>query len=101
MIKSNSLFKILVLLFLLSWNAQAKQELPRAASQPALQSASGPKKQKFVKVRFDDELVKGATEKPDGLTMNVKKEFNYKKLIRIRENFINEMENGLDDFNDK
>lgn len=100
MIKTNSLFEILVFLFLLSWNAQAKQD-SQAASQPASQSASGPKKQKFVKVRFDDELVKGATEKPDGLTMNVKKEFNYKKLIRIRENFINEMENGLDDFNDK
>ncbi|MGZ3769465.1 MAG: hypothetical protein ACXVCP_00585 [Bdellovibrio sp.] len=86
----NSFLITLISCFSLLWHFQAKAE----------QAASG-KKPKVVKVRFDDELVKGATEKPDLSNMDVKRNFNFKKLIRVRENFLNEMENGLDDFKGK
>lgn len=61
-------------------------------------SETKPKGSRKVKVSFGDELVKGASEKPDISNFNTKTDFNYKKLIRVRENFLNEMEGGLDDF---
>lgn len=59
--------------------------------------APSTKKQKTVKLRFDDELVKGSAVAPDIDTLSVKRNFNYKKLIRVRENFTKEMEDGLND----
>ncbi|WP_374030239.1 hypothetical protein [Bdellovibrio bacteriovorus] len=61
-------------------------------------SIQAAKKSRTVKLNFDDELVTGSTEKPDLTNLDTRKEFNYKKLIRVRENFINETEAGLDDF---
>ncbi len=55
-------------------------------------------KTRRVQLNFEDELVNGSTEKPDVSNIDVKTDFNYKKLIRVRENFVNEMENGLNDF---
>lgn len=40
---------------------------------------------------FDDELVEGATQKPELFYLLQKKNFNYKKLIKLRENFLPEM----------
>ncbi|MEK2645816.1 hypothetical protein [Bdellovibrio sp. BCCA] len=51
-----------------------------------------------MKLNFEDELVTGSTEKPDMSSFNTKTDFNYKKLIRVRENFVNEMEAGINDF---
>ncbi|MDG0815644.1 hypothetical protein [Bdellovibrio svalbardensis] len=70
----------------------------KAPDKAPAKAAVANKKTKKVQVSFDDELVKGATEKPDLSNMNTKTDFNYKKLIRVRENFVNEMEGGLDDF---
>lgn len=95
MIKNNIFILIIICCsFLGNLTCFAKEE---SASAPA----AGAKKPKTVKVRFDDELVKGSTAKPDVSSMDVNKSFNYKKLIRVRENFLNEMEDGLDDFKGK
>ncbi len=40
---------------------------------------------------FEDELVEGATQKPELFYLFQKKNFNYKKLIKLRENFLPEM----------
>lgn len=86
---------MLVMLLFFSLQSFAQDKAPDKA--PA-KAAVANKKTKKVQVSFDDELVKGATEKPDLSNMNTKTDFNYKKLIRVRENFVNEMEGGLDDF---
>ncbi|CAE80978.1 hypothetical protein predicted by Glimmer/Critica [Bdellovibrio bacteriovorus HD100] len=49
-------------------------------------------------MQFDDELVKGGIALPDMSSINSKKDFNFKRLIRVRENFVPEMENGINDF---
>lgn len=58
---------------------------------------SSTKKQKSIKLKFDDELVKGSAISPDADSVSVRRHFNYKKLIRVRENFTKEMEDGLND----
>lgn len=52
---------------------------------------------KKVNVKFDDEMVKGGTDKPDAEYIFQKGDFNFKRLIRLRENFIPEVQKGKDD----
>ncbi|WP_374034230.1 hypothetical protein ACES2I_17005 [Bdellovibrio bacteriovorus] len=78
---------LIALLYLVVQTAEAQQS----------QAKKGPKK-KVVKVQFDDELVKGGIALPDMSSINSKKDFNFKRLIRVRENFVPEMENGINDF---
>jgi hypothetical protein len=47
-----------------------------------------PRKQTLT---FEDELVEGSTTKPDLFYLFQKKNFNYKRLIKLRENFLPEM----------
>ena len=55
------------------------------------------KQYKKFNVKFDDELVKGGKESPDTEFIFQKSDFNFKKLIRLRENFIPEVQKGKDD----
>lgn len=43
------------------------------------------------KIQFDDELVEGEVRKPELFYLLQKKQFNYKRLIKLRENFLPEM----------
>ena len=49
-------------------------------------------KPKRTTINFEDQLIKGEKQMPDLLYMLQKKKFNYKRLIRLREDFIPEME---------
>lgn len=46
---------------------------------------------------FEDELVEGSTQKPELFYLFQKKNFNYKRLIKLRENFIPEMRKTSED----
>jgi hypothetical protein len=48
-------------------------------------------KPKRTTINFEDQLIKGQNQKPDLLYLLQKKQFNYKRLIRLRENFLPEM----------
>ena len=48
-------------------------------------------KSKRTTINFEDQLIKGQNQKPDLLYLLQKKKFNYKRLIRLRENFLPEM----------
>lgn len=62
------------------------------------QSANPPaKKEKKTNLNFEDELVEGQTTKPELAYLFQKKNFNYKRLIRLRENFIPEMRKTSED----
>ncbi len=52
------------------------------------QAVNNPKKQSLS---FEDELVEGTAQKPELIYLFQKKNFNYKKLVRLRENFLPEM----------
>jgi hypothetical protein len=51
----------------------------------------GAPKAKKTTVNFEDQLIEGQASKPDLLYLLQKKKFNYKKLIRLRENFLPEL----------
>ncbi len=52
------------------------------------------KNKKIIRINFKDDLVKGRQEVPEGSFFQTKKDFNYKKIIKIRENFIPEVESS-------
>jgi len=53
--------------------------------------AAEPPKPKKTTVNFEDQLIEGQASKPDLLYLLQKKKFNYKKLIRLRENFLTKL----------
>lgn len=55
-------------------------------------------KDKKFKINFEDELITGAQDKPELETIFSRKKMNFKKMIRLRENFINESEKGKEFF---
>lgn len=52
---------------------------------------SGSGEQRTERIQFDDELVEGELRKPELFYLLQKKQFNYKRLIKLRENFLPEM----------
>lgn len=46
---------------------------------------------KTTSINFEDELVEGEVKKPELLYLLQKKQFNFKRLIKLRENFLPEM----------
>lgn len=62
------------------------------------QSASKkPEKTRKAVLNFEDELVEGSTQKPELFYLFQKKNFNYKRLIKLRENFLPEMRQTAED----
>lgn len=57
----------------------------------AVPSAPNLPKTKKTTVNFEDQLIEGQAQKPDLMYLLQKKKFNYKKLIRLRENFLPEL----------
>ncbi len=62
----------------------------------AQQSASGSKAaasgdKKTTAINFEDELIEGEVKKPELMYLLQKKQFNFKRLIKLRENFLPEM----------
>ncbi len=67
------------------------------------QSSSVTNKSNHVKIKdkkatlnFEDELVEGSTQKPELFYLFQKKNFNYKRLIKLRENFLPELRNNAE-----
>lgn len=72
------LFQTIFFLLVFSWTSAGWSQ------------AAGPKAKKTT-VNFEDQLIEGQAQKPDLLYLLQKKKFNYKKLIRLRENFLPEL----------
>ena len=49
------------------------------------------KKSKRTNINFEDQLVEGEFKKPELFYLLQKKQFNFGKLIKLRENFIPEL----------
>jgi hypothetical protein len=82
---------IFVLLFLACWSLVGfAQDKPQKAKKP-----------RVVNLSFEDELVRGANEEPSVETIFARDEFNFKKMIKIRQNFIPEVKQGSEVMNGK
>jgi len=60
-------------------------------------NSSSSTKERRATLNFEDELVEGATQKPELFYLFQKKNFNYGRLIKLRENFIPEMRRTTED----
>jgi hypothetical protein len=72
--------------------------MPKAYAQDSGAKEAGAKDQskkaggkKSTVVNFEDQLVEGEAQKPELFYLLQKKQFNYKRLIRLREDFLPEM----------
>lgn len=70
---------------------------PVAFAQSKGKSASQSAEERKKSLSFEDELVEGATAKPELFYLFQKKNFNYKRLIKLRENFVPEMRRTSED----
>ena len=57
----------------------------------------GEKEKKKTKIDFEDELVEGELKKPELFYLLQKKQFNFKRLIKLREDFLPEMRRDADE----
>ena len=64
------------------------------------ESKKSPKNNKLA-VSFDDELITGKTDLPAGEFIQNKLNNRYKRMIKIRKDFIQEVENSKDDFKNR
>jgi hypothetical protein len=87
MILRSFLFTFSVLLFTSLGMAQA----------PTSQSAAKGTGERKKSLSFEDELVTGNNAKPELEYILTKKNFNFKRLIRLRENFVPEMRRTAED----
>ncbi len=67
-----------------------------AFAQGAAKSSSAVRERR-ASLNFEDELVEGSTQKPELFYLFQKKNFNYGRLIKLRENFIPEMRRTTED----
>lgn len=72
-------------------------EAPAAAPSSGGAKARASKGTRTQKLNFEDELVEGGTQKPELFYLFQKKNFNYKRLIKLRQNFIPEMRKTSED----
>lgn len=81
---------LIVLLFVLCFQFAVAQE---EESESSLENNNSNVQLKTRKqeISFDDELVEGERRKPELFYLLQKKQYNFGKLIRLRENFLPEM----------
>lgn len=102
-------FKIITVMFAVTFGsifALAQSDQPEA---PMVQSTTTTtingantssntvRKERKAQLNFEDELVEGSTQKPELFYLFQKKNFNYKRLIKLRENFLPEMRRSAED----
>lgn len=92
-----SCLEILVLIILFTWAIPSFAQDEEESSAPAAEESQAPKavkksaKNKRTEVNFEDQLIKGEVQKPELFYLLQKKQFNFSKLIKLRENFLPEM----------
>ncbi len=74
--------------------AYAEDAKPAAQAQ-AKSGKAGDKKR--TNIDFEDELVEGELKKPELFYLLQKKQFNFKRLIKLREDFLPEMRRDADE----
>lgn len=97
---------VLVSVSLMATSVLAQDDLGDMSeeSEPATSSAAPQnqvQKGKRTTIDFEDELVEGKTKNPELFYLLQKRQFNYKRLIRLRENFLPEMRKTSEDISSR
>jgi len=100
-LKSNAV-KLIVLAALSTWMfnlgaiAHADESSPPPPP-PAKKEGKATGDKKKTNIDFEDELVEGELKKPELFYLLQKKQFNFKRLIKLREDFLPEMRRDADE----
>ena len=81
-------------------HVSAQDLAPAAPTKAETKSAGvggGSGEKKKTKIDFEDELVEGELKKPELFYLLQKKQFNFKRLIKLREDFLPEMRRDADE----
>lgn len=89
----------LVLCICMNANAQSVAIANKPATEVSVDQteANKVKAEKKTSINFEDELIEGSAQKPDLFYLFQKNNFKFKKLIKLRENFIPEMARNSED----
>ncbi|MEQ1878582.1 MAG: hypothetical protein ABL958_18210 [Bdellovibrionia bacterium] len=75
--------------------AQEEQNPPPQPQTPSAPRGAGAKSggasRKKVGVNFEDQLIEGEVKRPELMSILQKKQYNFGRLIKLRENFLPEM----------
>lgn len=88
---------LLSIFLLISLSGIFAPAFAQSTTQANSQSAGKKNEPRKQSLTFEDELVEGSTQKPELFYLFQKKNFNYKRLIKLRENFIPEMRRTSED----
>ena len=86
-------FQLLFLLLIFSITA-----LFASAEQQNSSDLVSADKNNRIKLNFEDDLIKGKYNSPEAMYITTRKNNNFKKLIKIRENFNSEMDKSKNAF---
>jgi len=94
---------VLIALSLVSFHARAQDESGQESQQnqqsQQKQATSGsgkPTGKKKTAVTFEDQLIEGEVKRPEFFYFLQKKQFNFGRLIKLRENFLPEMRKNFE-----
>lgn len=79
-------------------SAETKPETKSETKSDSKKTSGG---KKSTSINFEDQLVEGQAQKPELFYMLQKKQFNYKRLIRLRDDFLPEMRKTSEDITRK
>ncbi|MGZ3690212.1 MAG: hypothetical protein ACXVAX_01840 [Pseudobdellovibrio sp.] len=98
------LFNSLTLVIFAAVNLHAQTAIDNQVNQNDAEAANAQtattdanKKEKKQSLNFEDELIEGSAMRPDLFSIFQKNNFKFKKLIKLRENFLPEMARNAED----
>lgn len=71
--------------------AMAQTTPNTTSASPTAKSNAAEKDKRRTSIDFEDELIQGEVKKPELFYLLQKKQFNFKRLIKLREDFLPEM----------
>ncbi len=92
------IFTLLMTMMLCFATSQASAETAAPAEN---KKAGGGGSRKSTTINFEDQLVEGQAQKPELFYLLQKKNANFKRLIRLREDFLPEMKRTSEDIERK
>lgn len=98
----NLVFVLVLSALLIPAVSFAKNSLPEEGKTKASvhKTTSTAEDKKKLNLDFEDEIVKGSSDAPDVMFLNTRRAIKYKELFDMRTNFIQEVEQSRELFND-
>ena len=95
------LFSVILLAAVCGFSQSEVPGAPKNAAPPAPIKLDRSKITNRIKLQFDEDLVKGNAENTELNFIQTRKDTNFKKMIKIRENFIPEIESSASELGSK